>query len=295
MGTKRSGFAVAVLVAGLAGCTTVPPAGPPADPAGGSAVLTAAALDLAVRAEPYREEQSLLRRTEHALTRDCMARRGYPYPAAGTDTVLDDPWRPDLDSRRRHGYGFARPGPSAGRYPPGLTGSQRSGYESALSGERRATLRLSSGPRFTFATTGCLAESRIRLYGDVMDAARADYVPQEAFNALLPHIAADPDLHEATRKWSSCMRGRGHPYDSMSAARAAVSSALRANRPAGEALTFETAVAVADGECALAVGLPPLVDRLGRRHAGKLTAVQRRDLNTAADVRAAALLRAASG
>jgi hypothetical protein len=188
MGPKRSAFAVAVLVAGVAGCTSVPPAGP--------AVLTPAALDLAVRAEPYREEQSLLRRTEHALTRACMAARGYPYPAAGTDTALDDPWRPDLDGRRRHGYGFARPGPAAaGRIPP------RAGYESALSGDpdRRATLRLSSGPRFTFAATGCLAESRARPYGGVMDAARADYVPQEAYNALLPHITGDPDLREATR------------------------------------------------------------------------------------------------
>jgi hypothetical protein len=297
------GVTVAILVAGLAGCTSAPtprpaqPAGTPVREPDSATTLDTVALNLAVRAGPYREEQVLLSRTERALTRDCMAARGYPYPATGTGTgaVLDDSWRPDLDGRRSHGYGFARSGPSAAaQYPPGLTRSQRAGYRRALSGDpnRRATLRLSSGPRFTFAADGCIAEGRIGLYGDVVDAARVDYVPQEAYNALLPHIAGDPDLREAAGEWSRCMRGRGHPYASASAARAAASSAHRSGQPAGQARQFEIRVAVADGECALAAGFPRLVHQLGRRHAGKLTTEQRRDLNTAAGLRAAALQRA---
>ena len=296
------GIVVATLTVLLAGCASTQPASPAVREPGSAATgpaptLTARALDLAVRAEPYQEEQLLLSRAERVLTRGCMIKEGYPYPVTGTDAVLDDPWRPDLDGRRRHGYGFAQPSPStASQYPPGLTKSQRAAYARALSGDSgsRATLRLSSGPRFTFATTGCIAESRVRLYGDAIDAARVDYVPQETYNALLPHVTNDPDMHKATRKWSQCMHGRGHPYASTSAARAAASSAHNTGRPAGDARQFEIQVAVADGECALAVGFPQLMDELGRRHADNLTADQRRDLNTAADLRAAGLRRARS-
>ncbi|MEV4344482.1 hypothetical protein AB0J83_08395 [Actinoplanes sp. NPDC049596] len=277
---RSTGVAVTVAVAAaMAGCAAE------AQPA----TLSAAALDLAVRSEPYQREQLLLARAERTLTRECMAAKGYSYTETGTGTVLDDPWRPDLAGRRLHGYGLAEGDPPANG--PEQT---QPGYMRALTGDenRRATLSLSSGPRFTCATTGCLAESRASLYGDVTDAARADYVPQEAYNALLPSIVGDPQTHEAVRNWSRCMRDRGHPYASASEARAAAAEAHRADRPRAEAQRFEIRVAVADGECALAAGFPGLIDRVGRLHAGTLTARQRADLNTAAELRAAGLRQA---
>ncbi|GAA0495555.1 hypothetical protein Ade02nite_18470 [Paractinoplanes deccanensis] len=277
---RSTGIAVTVAAAAaMAGCAAE------AQPA----TLSPAALDLAVRSAPYQQEQVLLARAERTLTRECMAAKGYSYTETGTGTVLDDPWRPDLEGRRLRGYGLAKGDPPVNgpkKTPPG--------YLRALTGDenRRATLSLSSGPRFTFATTGCLAESRARLYGDVTDAARAAYVPQEAYNALLPSIVGDPQTREAVQRWSRCMRGRGHSYASASEARAAAAGAYRAERPGAEAHRFEIRVAVADGECALAAGFPGLIDRVGRLHAGRLTARQREDLNTAAELRAAGLRQA---
>jgi hypothetical protein len=297
--------AVAVLMSGLAGCAQARPADPdprPADPAPRSAVTPSAgtvlsdtALDLAVRAEPYRDDQRLLVRAERESTRRCMAARGFDHPAqVANPSGGDDPWRPDMDARRSRGYGFTDPGPSAeGQYPPDLPASRRAAYARALSGDpgQRATLQLSSGPRFTFATTGCIAEGRIALFGDVVDAARVAYVPQEAYNALHGRIAEDAAMDEAMKRWAACMKDRGHPYPSMSAARA---DAGRGPDAAGHASArqFEIQRAVADGGCALAAGVPEVVDRVGRRYAAGLAAEQRRDLNLAAELRATGLRRA---
>ncbi|MEV7995846.1 hypothetical protein AB0O67_29315 [Streptomyces sp. NPDC086077] len=288
------GAAVALLIAGVAGCAQAQSASPDGGSAG--TVLSEAALDLAVRAGPYRDDQQVLRQAEYKLTRRCMAARGFDYPASGSGTIgIDDSWHPDLETRRSRGYGFADPGPSPGdQYPPGLPAAERNSYVRALTGdpERRAVLRLSSGPEFTFGTTGCIAESRIGLYGDVVDAARVSYVPQEAHNALNHPIVSSSAMREAMALWTSCMRDREYPYESMEEARA---DALRSHDSAGTtdaARRAEIRIAVADGECALVAGLPKVVDRVGRRHAARLSAEQRADLSLATQLRAEALQRA---
>ncbi|WP_461087967.1 hypothetical protein [Streptomyces deserti] len=285
------GAAVTLLVTGVAGCTQAQSASPDGRSAG--TVLSGAALDLAVRAGPYRDDQRVLQQAEYELTRRCMAARGFDYPTSDGGTIgNDDSWQPDLDTRRSRGYGFGDPSPSPDdQYPPGLPAAERDSYVRALTGdpEHRAVLRLSTGPEFTFGTTGCIAESRIGLYGDVIDAARVSYVPQEAHNALNDPIADSPAMREAMALWTSCMRDRGYPYDSMEAARADARQSHDSAGSADAARRAEIRIAVADGECALVAGMPEVVDRVGRRHAAKLTAEQRADLNLAAELRAEAL------
>jgi hypothetical protein len=170
---------------------------------------------------------------------------------------------------------------------------QRSAYRRALSGDdsHRVTLRLSSGPEFTFASTGCIAEGRRGLYGDVMAAARAAYVPQEAYNALYPTLAAHPAVRAAEARWTACMGRRGQPFASMEAARTAVARGYR-TRPVGAARRTEIRVAVADGECALEARLPGTVADVAAGATAALTAEQRRDLTQATRIRATALDRA---
>lgn len=280
-------MALAVLMSGLAGCGETRPAG---------TGLTEAGLDLAVRSGPYRDDQRLLMGAEHELTRRCMLAHRFDYPTStGAPAGEDDSWRPDLDTRRGSGYGLTDSGRSTpARYPSDLPAARRSAYLWALSGDptRRATLRLSSGPRFTFATTGCIAESRAALFGDIVTAARVAYVPQEAYNALYKRVEGDADTRAALGAWATCMGKRGYRYASMSAARADVSRAIRAVGPGDATRRFEIRVAVADGECAIAAGLPTVVDRVGRRYAVELSAKQRRDLNLAAASRVDGLRRA---
>ncbi|MEU6574248.1 hypothetical protein [Streptomyces sp. NPDC046805] len=287
--------AVAVLALGSAGCVRAQPAGPAGRP--GGPALSQAAVDLALRTSPYREEQRTLRRAEDELTRRCMAAQGFGQPAADAATARDDdPWHPDPEARRSHGYGFSDPGPSPDdQYPPGLPAAKRQVYARALTGDpgQRATLRLSSGPRFTFATTGCIARGRVRLYGDVMAAAKVSYVPQEAYNAVRGRIADDAATRRALDQWSSCMTKRRLPFASMESARAAAARRSHDAPPTkGVAPRAEVRIAEADAACVLTVDLPGVVDRVGPRYLGELTAQQRRDLNAATKLRLDALKRA---
>ncbi|MET9484992.1 hypothetical protein [Streptomyces sp. NPDC006638] len=292
--TARVVAVVALLACGIAGCAPARSSGP-ADRRG-AAALTDAAVDLAVQAEPFRRQQSLLRWAEEELTHRCMVDRGFPQPYGPTAHGRDDTaWRPDLDARRIRGYGFTEAAPTADdQYPAGLPVTQRARYARALTGDRdhRASLRLSSGPEFTFSASGCLAEGRAGLYGDVMAAAKVSYVPQEAHNAIYGRIAQDPVMARALARWASCMKRRGHPYPSMEAARAAARHGPGGTDDARADRQFEVRTAVADAECALAADVPGAAESAGRRHAVGLTSEQRRDLNSATDLRAAALVRA---
>lgn len=299
---RASGLRVVVLagvmlVSGVAGCAQARPATPAEPTRHVSTTLSDTALDLAVRAGTYKADQRLLYRAEKELTRQCMAAHGwnYPVPAAQPGELDDDMWRPDLDVRRRIGYGFAVTGPaSGGSYPSDLPEASREEYRRTLTGdpEQRATLRLFSGPKFTFGTTGCIAESRVRLYGDVVDAARAAYVPQEVYNAVYERVVNDDATRTAVRQWAGCMAGRGFSYSSPTAARAAIGAAHDDPAPGAQPQRLEREVAITDGECVLAVGLPDVVDRVGRQYVQALAPRLRKDLNLATRLRTDALERA---
>jgi hypothetical protein len=256
------------------------------------ALLTDAATDLAARAGSYRADQHLLFRAERELTRRCMATQGQHYPADDTPDLTDDEFRPNLEARRRHGY--TQPGgPPAEEHLRNLSPAERDTYERALVGEpgsARATLRLSTGQRFSFATKGCIAQSRIELYGGVMEAATVAYVPQAAYNQLYDRVATDAAMGQAMRRWAECMSSNGYAYPDMGAARQAV--AAQAVVLPSSALDLEVRVATADANCVVAVGIPQLAEQLGRRFAQTLPAEQRHELNQAAELRTAALRRA---
>lgn len=253
--------------------------------------LTDTAIDLAARAGSYRADQHLLFRTERELTRRCMAAHGLHYPADDTPDMTDDEWRPNIEARRRRGY--TQPGPPKEEHLRDLSPAERDTYQRALVGEpgsARATLRLSTGQRFSFATRGCIAQSRVELYGGVMEAAKVAYVPQAAYNQLYERIADDEAMGQAMRRWAECMSGHGYAYPDMGAARQAV--AAQAVALPSSALDLQVKVATTDADCVVAVGIPQLADQLGRRYAPTLPDAQRHELNQAAELRTAALRRA---
>ncbi|MDN0199266.1 hypothetical protein [Streptomyces sp. S.PNR 29] len=288
-----AGVAVAVLAFGGVGCARAQPTDRPNRP--GGPVLGDAVVGLALRTDPYRDDQRALLGAEDELTRRCMAGRGFDYPVRSDFSPYEDnSWRPDLNVRHARGYGFSESGPSSDdQYPPGLPAAKRADYARALTGDpdRRATLRLSTGPEFTFATTGCIAESRISLFGDVTSAAKVSYVPQEAYNAIHGRIADDPAMRQAMQRWRSCMKDRGFSFTSMEGSRAAARRSYDVAENEDAARRSEIRIAVADGECAQAADLPGTVDQAGRRYVLELSADLRRDLNAAAKLRFEALKR----
>jgi hypothetical protein len=287
---RRAVIAALCVVAalGATGCVNARPVAPEAI-ANDRRTLSSDALDLAVRGGTFRSDQRALSRAEAVLTGRCMAANGFAFPVAVTNPYDDDEWRPDLRVRRERGYGLRAAGRSGeSEYLRRLSPAQRHAYERALSGSRNtATLRLSGGQEFTYGTSGCTAEGRAGLYGDVASAVRVFYVPQQAHLQVRQRLVDAAPMREAIARWTTCMSQRGLPYPSMAAARAAAAAAAG---PAAVAL--ERRIAVADGECALAVGTTEVVDRVGRAYAAELPIEQIHELNAVAAVRARALQRA---
>jgi len=279
--------AIALLALGSAGCVATRPAGH-----AGPAALSESALAMVLRTKTHQENQQVLHRAEEELTRRCMARQGFGYAITTHAPGNDSEWRPNLTARRALGYGLGSVGaPADGRSPDARTSAREAASDQALLGDptRRVTLSLPSGQRFTVPTTGCIAESRARLFGTALDAGRVFYLPQDAYVTLYDRIVADPAMEAATRRWAACMARRGHRYTTPGLARDAVAAAYRVQGRTGAAQEFDRRVAVADGECTLDARRPQTFDQIGRRHAARLPDGQRRELNSVAGLQDAAL------
>ncbi|MEV1288725.1 hypothetical protein [Micromonospora sp. NPDC049679] len=284
------GSACAIALALLAGCSAEQPAGP----APATRPLDPTAADLVARAGSYYADEQVLQDAEATLVHRCMTTRGFrrPPPAPAAPVSHDEEWRPDPAHRRTDGYGLAR----AGRGEPpdpyfvALAPAHQERYQRELVGDmaRRATLDLPSGPQLSYPTTGCLAESRAQLYGDVMEATRVTSVTQDLHNTVYLAAQADPEYRRTLARWADCMKRRGHPYGSPQQARNALAAERRSAAPTA-AQRHEVAVAVADAECAAEVALPGTFESLLRRHAELLPEAQRAELNRLATSRAAAL------
>jgi hypothetical protein len=98
-------------------------------------------------------------------------------------------------------------------------------------------------------------------------------------------------MDQAMLRWAECMSSHGFAYPNMGAARQAV--AAQAVVLPSSALNRQIKVATTDADCVVAVGIPQLADQLGRRFTDTLPDAQRGELNQAAELRTAALLRAA--
>lgn len=301
--TTRWITAIAVLVVGvlpLAGCTAQQPAS-----GSESGRLDAVAHGAAARTESYTEDEARLNRAERVLTRRCMSGRGLPYsdPQVATVAAHDDEWHPDLESRRRMGYGlFDGYAPGAERSPQSESDREverwptdrQAAYERALMGTdgERGWIDLRGGMRFTFPTDGCIAESRGRLYGSPHTAARIFYVLQDIARRIDHEVRADPAYAQALLDWSGCMERRGYDHVSPSRAKAELGDAYQRVGATPEMRRLEIETAVADATCATDTGLPAVGAALASRHAEMLTTDDRDDLRRLSASRAAAVHRA---
>lgn len=294
-----------LVVTGCSSAQPVTPAQPPvvsgtAAAATADTVLSEAAHALAIPSSRYLTGRRLLFEAELEFTRRCMLGQGLTYPAARPDqTGGDSEWAPNLQVRRSRGYGLdpaSQPSPDS--WLRALSAAERAKHVRALKGDpsRRATYEMRDGTRFNFAATGCIAQSRIELYGNVVDAARVSYVPQGAHQAVLGRISADRRVRDAVARWSACMRDRGFAVASAQEARnlaaQAYDAARRAGRDLSSARTTEIRIATADADCAMTADLSRVAEQVGRRYANELPADQRRELNIVAVLWNSALRRA---
>jgi hypothetical protein len=258
--TRARAVACAVTLLVAAGCAE--PAGPPA-PAAAPAAAAAAERGRPARELTPREDRQLFVAEETLVSR-CMAGKGLTYAVSvppgnsPPKTAPPEPWYglDDVASARARGYGLGqrRPPSSPATAAPDndpnarllarMSPARQQAYTEALYGDpaQRITEPLGGGATLFLSVTGCVADARRQLYGDVRAFLHAEFLVVNIRRAADRVVRADPGYQQALGRWRACMRRSGHAYDEPAAARAAMAD--RRDR------AMERAVAVADATCA---------------------------------------------
>lgn len=245
MGRLAAGVIVAVVV--LAGCRAAGPAGTaPRD------TLDGIAFDLLTRSGTYQENHRTLGFAEEILVAECMGRLGFSYPVPTEPAILSEAEQ-TLADRRRNGYGLSGTTTQTRPVEPEIG---EAAYAALFGGDRgRLAIVLPDGGQTSFPGDGCLFEGRSELYGrDILLWARVTHLPEQLGNRLVAGASGEPEYLAAMGEWAQCMRGRGYAYALPSEAVADLTGRYAAD--ASEGLhREEIAIAVADAQCAQAVGV----------------------------------------
>ncbi|MEU3427873.1 hypothetical protein [Streptomyces gardneri] len=246
-------------------------------------------------------DDRLLHDAEQRLLRDCMRRHGFTYEVFPLDDdsgatdfvyVLDDE-----DRARRHGYGSdlrrqrdARTASDPNRaYFAALPADRKAAALAAANGTspKGLTVTLPGGGSLQRSDTGCVAESRRGLYGDLGAWFRASARVEALVRIRRSRVVADPGYRERLGAWRECMRRAGHAFAAPADARAA---ALSPERPLGR--EREVALALAEVRCGRDAELARTARDLDAHHGRLLAGEYRADVETRDRLRSAALPRA---
>ncbi|WP_152520861.1 hypothetical protein [Nocardiopsis halophila] len=224
-------------------------------------------------------EEKLLERAEEVLLRECMEDHGFEYRITEDETppeigkfpyVIDDP---EWAAEHGYGSGLRRKVAELREEDP----NQR--YFNALPEDRRQeALRAANGPSPVGieATTpdgmelgrsdqGCRSQAQRELYGDLEGWFQATTTVDALENMRRDRVVSDPAYEEAAASWSVCMKEAGHDYTTPMEVR-------RSLPPPDDPLPEdeETALAVAEAECAQETGLGDTADELDRQYGDEL-------------------------
>jgi len=242
-------------------------------------------------------DEETLHRAKELLLRDCMRRQGFTTwltpPKSPLSEDVTFPYAiTDVGWARRHGYGSGlrdriaelRKTDPNWRYFQGLSPERRAAALTALNGVRAHGLeaRLPTGGVVRRSDSSCTSQAERQLYGDLKTWYRVEKVTGSLESLRVGKVMADTRFAGAVRRWSACMRARGHPYADPAQAR---SDALQAPGK-------EIPVAVAEATCATDAGLTAAVHRLEAQYKRDIDQQYRVDLTTKRELQRAALPRA---
>lgn len=220
---------------------------------------------------------------EQVLIQRCMQRQGLQYsPGRAPDpgelkntTLFVD----DVRWARRYGYGGAldrraeqeRKKDPNSAYLKGLSEWELARWDRALFGDedsRVVSVRLPAGGRVGTRTDGCVANARDTLYGDLAQWFRASKVAENLVPLYAEDLTQDRGFKEAVRKWSHCMRGKGHDYAAPEKIRDRLPE-LNERLAPDRAHAAEVRLAVAEALCARSSELGRTARRLEQEYRDK--------------------------
>jgi hypothetical protein len=188
----------------LSGCGPQPESSTPASR------LDSATIDMITDSGTFPTLRYLVDRATDRATEQCMRASGVNWsaivgkpPSASDEERILDP-----AARKQHGYGFADGG------EPTPRGADDPRVDAAMVGSppRYATLTVLGAARYTYPVTGCLAQARAAVVGDVATWMRISVTPQEINMRLAGAVPADPRYPAAQQRWRRCMADHHLPY-----------------------------------------------------------------------------------
>ncbi|WP_223243737.1 hypothetical protein [Streptomyces sp. CBMA156] len=308
-GRRRRVLTAVALLTAAVGATAaaaygvLQPARGASDPAGAAplaAPTTEGSLDLR---DLTPAEEDLLHSAEQLLLRDCMRAKGFVYQPVARQPVPEAREFPyvidDVEWARRHGYGRdierrleeIRTEDPNQHYFESLPADRKAPAIAAANGPRAEglTARTPDGMPITRSPEGCTSQGQRTLYLDLAAWFQARVTMDSLASLRGEKVTADRELAGPTRGWAACMRAAGHDYADPAALRAA-----QPPRSQAWPREQETALAVAEAECAESSGLAVTAGRLDRKYDAELRQQYRSDAETWQRLRLAALPRARS-
>jgi hypothetical protein len=310
LGTWLALLGVALLLA--AGCARQEAGGLGDD--GGSVALPARQTNATVARQLTSKDRALLYLTEEKLVARCMGNKGFRYSATPIPTselreASTPRWYGNDDEvvARQQGYGVSsgrratalgvadRAQDPNARLVQRLPPADQQRYTEALFGRVQdyQQVALPNGKRMSVSVSGCVADARRQLYGDVREYLRLTHVVTNLGAEVYRLVVADSRYLHALDAWRGCMRQRGYGYDSPGAAVEAIGAlagASAASRAAARGT--EVRVAVADARCAARSRLVAVANELDRKYDARVAHEQAGAILALQRLRAAALERA---
>lgn len=228
--------------------------------------------DLVTNSDRYWVVEAWRERTQNALLEHCVASAGI-HGFSTSVTVPDSRAHSlvDIAYRKKWGYNIwnieqanARSIPQDGRLSEVLLGD----------GRPQAEVRLPHDYIIGVPTSGCYADARVDMGGDVIRWALVEYLPNDLNEEASSAVAAMDAFRAAARSWSRCMRGKGYETGSP----AQMEEAFRKSYPHvpksiatdADFRTAEIRGAVADAECQMGSGFSRSKARLMAKYAEQL-------------------------
>ncbi|MFC7963358.1 hypothetical protein [Streptomyces cinereoruber] len=208
-------LAPVTLALALSGCSTQEEASPDERK---SALRAQAALDAS------RENKQQVQDAELKLIRRCMVQKGFTvFPADGATSAPPSErsyGSPTLETARKIGYGLdprrAADGKTASTDSDAfdaLPNSRKAAHTLAMYGpdDEQVTYEFGSG-KVSIGKTGCMADVRRELYGDLKTYLRLHWIITNTVNSDTgKSVAKDEGVKNALKSWSSCMDKAEHP------------------------------------------------------------------------------------
>jgi hypothetical protein len=240
-----------------------------------------------------------LRRLDQAqelLISRCMQDQGFTYVVVPPDPMLaDDRDFPygidDVDWAGQHGLGLAERAAAADRagagnpnrqYLASLGASRQRAYDAALFGTVAATVSVTvpTGDLVTMNADGCLSSAQDQLYGDFRRWFETSTIVSNLSPVIEPLVQADPRFQQRVSRWSGCMAGLGHDYQSPADLRAQLQRVSFAQ---------ERAIAVAEATCVRRTDLAAFGYQLDEELGAPVRDRYRAEIETHRQLQAAAL------